>query len=243
MYYTTEYRQHSLKYTYPPTSRIALITCRKRGNCGSKYVREENITEEIAKALQKVSLPDRLAQEVIKRAQALAVQEKSRSGASSQIFQQKLRVCDSKIDRLLDLSLDGVITSEEYSDKKRKLIEEKTAIKEKLKDLGGRGTVWLEPLVSLISQAKSKPKISSSPDLIEKAIFFKKVGLNRKLHHYAIHYEPREAWYTLYSSPFLRALRARRDSPSASADTNFPESLSGRNRTYITGSASPRSIR
>ena len=216
---------------------------RKRGNCGSRYVREENITEEITKALQKVSLLDRLAQDIVQRAQALAVQEKNWSGTSVQIFQQKLKVCNSKIDRLLDLSLSRDITSEEYGSKKKELVEERTNIRESLKDLERKGTVWLEPLISFISQAKSIPKISSSTDLSKRADLFKKIGLNRKLHQYAIQYEPRSVWRILYSSPFLRACGAP-NSPDAKASVpNVPPSLPDRNRTCVTGSASPRSIR
>ncbi len=204
---------------------------RKRGNCGSKYVREETLTEEIAKALQKVSLPDRQGHQIMQKAKVLAEKEQSRSGTSAQHFQQALMTCNQKIDCLLDMSLNNEITPEEYRNKKKTLLNEKTDIKQKLKDVERKSTVWLEPLLSFISQAIATEKVSLSASLTEKAELFRSVGLNRKLDKFSVQYEPRNAWHILYSSPFLRAHRARHINRSVKADSIFPSSLPGRIRT------------
>ena len=215
---------------------------RKRGNCGSKYVREEIVNQQVAKALQKVSLSDRIANMLATEAKILAKRENTQSGASAQHLQQSVRVCEDKLNRLLDMSLNGDVSAEEYTTKKRELIEEKTSLKENLKDVERKSAVWLEPLLSFIQHAKSTEKISLSTNLKEKADFFRNVGLNRKLHQFSIQYEPHRAWKPLYYSSFLRALRARGTTASATADTKVSLSLPGRSRTCITGSASSRSI-
>ena len=114
-------------------------------------------------------------------AKILAKRENTQSGASVQHLQQSVRVCEDKLNRLLDMSLNGDVSTEEYTTKKRELIEEKTSLKENLKDVERKSAVWLEPLLSFIQHAKSTEKISSGINLKEKADFFRNVGFEPKI--------------------------------------------------------------
>ena len=84
-----------------------------------------------------------------------------------------------------------------YITKKETLLEEKTALQEKLHTAEGVDAEWLEPALLFLNQVKSIEKIALSANLSEKANLFREVGLNRKLHQFSVQYEPRGAWRVL----------------------------------------------
>ena len=170
---------------------------RKRGNCGSKYVREEIIDKNITKALQKVSLSSSLVNTITTQAKYIATQESKEEDTLAQKSKSLLNTYETKLDRLLDMSLNDEITLEEYQHKKHHLLNEKTKIKEKLAFLRRGGNEWLELLLCFLNQAESIPKVALSTNLSEKAKLFREVGLNRKLQQFSVQYEPRNAWRVL----------------------------------------------
>ena len=170
---------------------------KKRGKCPGKYVRQKIIGEGVSKALQKVSLDSTLAQDVTERAKTLAKKEGEGLDALAHNLSDMVKQCNDKLDKLLDMSLNEEITAEEYHRKREKLIQEKTSIKEKVRNCEREQVDWLEPLLCFIKQAKSVEKIALSTNLTEKRNLFCEVGLNRKLHQFSVQYEPRGAWRVL----------------------------------------------
>ena len=67
---------------------------------------------------------------------------------SSQTFAQnlkgKLNHIEAKLKRLLDAHLEGVISREEYTAKKERLLNDKLEVKERLEDFERKGDQWLE---------------------------------------------------------------------------------------------------
>src|SRR5574343_172554 len=107
------------------------LRCTKRKNpCKQKYVREEIITSQIAENIKKVSLPlDWLKWMIEENAK-----DQSSEVQSSEIFSQKIQneivEIETKLDRLLDLQLDGNLSQAEYTAKKQKLILAKKDLEE-----------------------------------------------------------------------------------------------------------------
>ncbi|NCO44874.1 recombinase family protein, partial [Candidatus Wolfebacteria bacterium] len=89
--------------------------CTKRKiRCSQKYVREENLTEQINGYIQKVSLPDDWVKNII----AELEKEKSEIAQSSNFFAQnikeKIMMIDEKLERLMTGYLENAILLEEY---------------------------------------------------------------------------------------------------------------------------------
>src|SRR3989338_4559476 len=131
---------------------------KKKQTCNEKYLREENLVEQMKEIIQKVSIPDDWAKNMF----AEIDKEKEQTKKDSEVFVQNLQKTkvevEQKMDKLLDLFIDGKgISPEEYQAKKQKMLNEKLDIEQKIKDFEQTGNNWLEPMKEVIlasSQAK-----------------------------------------------------------------------------------------
>jgi len=167
---------------------------KKKVPCSQKYVREENLAEQISKILQKVSLPSTWAKNMISELD----KEKEESAQAATVFAQNLKEqikeCEEKLDLLLDAHLEGMITKEEYAAKKQKILNQKVEISERLKDFEQNGNHWLEPAKRFILEANQAQIVAEKGGPKEKAEFLKKVGSNLVLVDKTIKYFPCGAW-------------------------------------------------
>ena len=80
---------------------------KKKQTCEEKYVREEELVEQMEKVVQKVSLPD----EDIKQMTEWIDEEKAEAQEKTQILIQNLstdkKVIEAKMEKLLDLLIEG----------------------------------------------------------------------------------------------------------------------------------------
>ena len=147
--------------------------------CNEKYLREENLIEQMKSWIQKVSIPDDWAKNML----AKMDKEKEQAKRESEIFvqnlhQQKSEV-EQKIEKLLDLYIEGgVLTLEEYQAKKSKLLNEKLNIEQKIKDFEQMGNNWLEPMRKMIFEARQAKILLSQGDNQQILTFLKNVGSN-----------------------------------------------------------------
>jgi len=126
---------------------------KKKTLCSQPYIREEALAAEISKTIQKVSLPSDWAEKML----AELNKEEQSTAQSDALFAQNLkdeiRVCEEKLDALLDAHLEKTITSEEYIAKKNKILARKIEVEQKLKDFERQGNRWLERARELIKSA------------------------------------------------------------------------------------------
>ncbi len=179
---------------------------KKRGACSQKYVREEILSEQINDVIEKVSLPPSWAGNMLAKLEEDREQEAQDGTLYAQNLKSEISVYDKKLEKLLDVHLDEIISKEEYTSKKHKLLNNKIDISEKLADFEQKGNYWLEPMKLFILEAKQAEIIASKENLPAKRDFLKKIGSNRILRERELFFEPRGAWQILAKS----ALSARR---------------------------------
>ena len=178
---------------------------KKKGPCSQKYIREENLAEQISKILQKVSLPSDWVKKMIAELEK-DENDKFRADFSfSQNLKSQIKECKDKLDKLLDLQLSGTISSEEYVEKKQKILNQKIEISEKLKDFEKKGNRWLERAKTFILETNQVQIAVQGNNLEEKRDFLKKVGSNIILENQNIKYFPRGAWKILGNLPHFDA--------------------------------------
>ncbi|MDP2664096.1 MAG: hypothetical protein Q8P08_01525, partial [bacterium] len=97
------------------------------------------------------------------------------------------------------------ISREEYLEKKRKILNQKIDISEKLKAFEKKGGNWLEPAKNFILASNQAQITASSDNLQEKSRFLKKAGSNLLLANRKIKYFPRGAWEILGNLPVFGA--------------------------------------
>ncbi|MDD5760794.1 MAG: recombinase family protein [Candidatus Pacebacteria bacterium] len=180
---------------------------KKKVPCSQRFIREENLSEQISAILKKVSLPNKWKDKMI------AILEKEqgetdRAGFSfSQNLKSQIKECEEKLEKLLDAHLDNDISREEYLEKKQKLLNRKIEISEKLTAFEKKGGNWLEPAKNFILASNQTQKAAISSNLQEKADKLKKAGSNLLLTDRKIKYFPRGAWEILENLPVSRLRR------------------------------------
>jgi len=200
---------------------------KKKIPCSQKYIREESLNEQISTVLQKVSLPDSWAKTMI----AELDKEKDKTERADFSFVQNLKFqikeCKDRLDKLLDLQLSGTISTEEYAEKKQKILNQKIEISEKLRAFQQKGYSWLEPAKNFILTSNEAKKVALGANLAEKAQFLKKVGSNLVLADQNVKYFPRGAWKIFGNLPPAAESRERDEAENGAENPNYSTVLRG----------------
>jgi len=131
---------------------------KRRASCSqSGYIREENLARQVKEAIRKVSIDDGLFSQLmqeVNREKTLIEADKLYSG---RVTENKTQEIDEQLKKLLDLTVNGIISDEEYKEKKAQLINKKF----ELSNGGGSNGKWLEHLKNVISLAHQATYIAT----------------------------------------------------------------------------------
>ena len=155
------------------------LRCTKRKiPCSQRYVREEIITEQIKKEIQKVSLPDDWADWMIKELE----KEKEEKAQSSRFFAQKIeneiKEIDEKLDKLMAAYLENALTLEEYRQAKNKLVNQKQLLKDRLTAFEQKSNNRFELAIKFINSLKQSKIIALQENPEQSRDFLKKISSN-----------------------------------------------------------------
>ena len=150
--------------------------------CSEPFIRQESLDEQVSFLLQKFSLSEDWAKQLL----AMLEKDKSDNAQSSAAFVQETRntieTIKTKLQRLLDSYLEQDIERETYLEKKAKFMGEKKSLEEKIIHFEQKRTGWLEPMKDWIKEAENLPKIARENNLFAKKVIAKKVfGSNLRL--------------------------------------------------------------
>ncbi|PIR91934.1 hypothetical protein COU01_04485 [Candidatus Falkowbacteria bacterium CG10_big_fil_rev_8_21_14_0_10_44_15] len=154
---------------------------KKKSACEEKYLREENLAQQLRELYQKISIPDDWADKMIEKLNEEQKNSTQSSVALVNSFKEKIFTIENKLDKLLDSHLDEVISKTDYLKKKEQFINEKISWEEKIAEILGKGNNWLEPLRDFILTSKSAKKAALADDLSEIRAFLKNIGSNFRL--------------------------------------------------------------
>ena len=146
-----------------------------------KFLREEDLKNQIINTCQKVSIPDEWRDKFLTKIEEWEKTENNSSGIFAQNLKDKLTKVKERINRLIDLHLDGEIELEEFKQKKNILVEQKADLENKLRDFERKGNHWLELLKSWIIDANQSGNLAKTKNFLEMRKFLKTVGSNRIL--------------------------------------------------------------
>jgi site-specific DNA recombinase len=96
-----------------------------------KYIREENLAEQVKNLVANFALPDEYYPKLIAKAEEWREEEQTQLKEQNISLEHDLDEIKAKLNRLLDLQLDGELELEGYKNKKNKLMVEKSKIQEK----------------------------------------------------------------------------------------------------------------
>jgi len=173
------------------------LRCSKRAKkgCTQPYLREESMTDQIAAALNSVSLADAATEEMIQRLDA-------EQGEAQQLIEQakkekakEIEKIDKKLERLTVAYLDaGAFTATEFRKRKAEVIGQKRSLMDSIAELEKEGAERFEPLKRFINGSKQMKYVAHERDLSQLRENLKQIGSNLKMLNRKLHWEPRGAW-------------------------------------------------
>ena len=122
-----------------------------------------------------------------------------------------LNSCREKLERLLDIHIDGGIDSDEYKAKKNKLVSESSNIEGKINEIKDKGDDWRELLTTTLKVSNEAHHSILKKDFKQMGKILKKVGANPVLMN------------KKYSVDFLKPFCFYREAVSGIAKHNSPK--------------------
>ena len=157
---------------------------KKKGPCPEKhYLREEKLIEQIKSFLQKVSLSSQDAKWVLTELEKDEIRNKEATKIIVQNLKKELVEIEAKLEKLLDVYLNEIISTEEYTSRKQKILTRKLELQEKIKDFEQKGLSWLEPAREFVLKLNQAEKLRKSENYVEMTTFLKNIGSNHILHN------------------------------------------------------------
>jgi len=154
---------------------------KKHGKCNQSYINSTVMVNQLKEELKAISLPDNWAQIILAEIEAMERKEVREQRSFFQNLEQQVQELDKKIDKLINLFLDGLIEKEAYIKKKEELLKQKVDLQERQKDFGKKGVVWVELAREWVEIAHHAGKLALSDDFFEIKQIVKKIGSNRRV--------------------------------------------------------------
>ncbi|MCX5692179.1 MAG: recombinase family protein, partial [Candidatus Omnitrophica bacterium] len=153
--------------------------CTKRNTiCSQKYIREEALTKQIRGIFQKVSLCDDWTTKILKELEKDRLRDVQSSHPHQQNLEHDISILDTKINKLIDLYLEGTISKDDYTKKKAELLNKKKALQESMKDFADGGNNWFEQARSFVTLLNRASYMAREGNLESQKEFLEKIGSN-----------------------------------------------------------------
>jgi site-specific DNA recombinase len=157
-------------------------TKKKGVPCSQKYIREEELVEQLRQGALSIALPDDMAIPMLDQIEKWKVEEESRASEQSPVLRAEAKEIEAKLRRLNDLAVDGEIDRQEYLSRKGKLVNEKIAVESRMKLIAHEGALyWLEPLREFVNSLWERNMREAGDDLLKLRDFFAEGGSNLRL--------------------------------------------------------------
>ena len=155
---------------------------KKKGPCPEKhFLREENLIEQIKTYLQKVYLSSQDMEKVLAELKKDELKAKEQTKIIVQNLKKELAEIETKLEKLLDVYLAETILTEEYTNRKQKILTRKLELQEKIRDFEQKGLSWLEPAKEFVLKLNYAEKLRKSENYPEMRTFLKNIGSNHIL--------------------------------------------------------------
>ncbi len=177
---------------------------KKKQTCGEKYLREELLIEQMKSIIQKVSIPDNWAKNMLDELDCEKESIQNEGISFVQNLKSQKAEIEQKMDRLLDVYLEGRgISSDEYQTKKVKLLNEKADLEQEIRDFGQNGNNRLEPIREVILLSSQAKTILSQGDKAQIRAFLKNIGSNFILNSKRLDFSAHNGWQArIAGNPF-----------------------------------------
>jgi len=156
-----------------------------------KYLREEMLVEQVKNFLQKVSLSSQDTKKVLAELEKDELRAEKQTKATVQNLKEELLQIEKQLEKLMDVYLAEVISTEEYTTRKQKILTRKLELQEKIQDFEQKGLSWLEPAREFVLKLNYAEKLRRSENYTEMTTFLKNIGSNHILQNRQLIFSPK----------------------------------------------------
>ena len=151
----------------------------KMGPCSQRrYIREELLAEQLRVAVSRIAISDEWHAAMCEQIDLWREEALDESRATLDRLRKELAEADEKLERLLDLLVDGTLTRDEYALRKEKYVTAKANLKDRIAQSEAKGADWLEPLETFVNRCKQAKRVAFSENLEELKEFLQLIGSN-----------------------------------------------------------------
>jgi site-specific DNA recombinase len=123
---------------------------RRKGPCDQKAVTEKELEDQFEEKVKEATINDMVKELLTEAIKESHEEEKRIHFKKLNHWQRVYRKCDGRLSRLLDALADGVISTEEFSSKKKDILEQKMEAKQHLESQEEANKVWHDYVGNLI---------------------------------------------------------------------------------------------
>jgi len=150
----------------------------RRGKCPQPYLKEKEIEEQLEVKIKEITINDMVKELLMMAIKKGHDNERKLHLNSIKYWQNTFNKCEDKLDRLLNLYTEGLIEKEEYSKKKREILDAKMEAKEKLEVYDKTKQDWHNYAENLIIQTNHAHKVFKEGSIEDKKALLRAVGEN-----------------------------------------------------------------
>jgi len=153
--------------------------CTKRkGKCSQKYIEQKELANQILFSLSKIWINDATKSKIFDYYNDLLNKEENKLEKQKAQKKEELEKIKIMMSKLLDSYLPGIITEEEYKEKKQEFIERKVELEEKLEKIEKGQCSWFELSKEVINTCNSISKAYEEKNNEELSKILQKTGSN-----------------------------------------------------------------
>jgi hypothetical protein len=147
--------------------------------CIEKAINENDLKPQVEEYVSQVSIPTEWHEKFASQIDIWIKNESQEAKGLLGALKTELRSIDLKLERLLDLQLEGDLSQEEYRSKKNILMDKKANLENQINKISEQGQIWVEPLTQFVETGHRAYLSINNPDFHEMNRILKKDGLNQ----------------------------------------------------------------
>ena len=118
--------------------------------CGQKYVRLEDLENQIVAFLDTIRISEKYFEWALSQLKNIRDEEMRSRGQDQESLDRSLKGCQRKLDNLLQMKLRDLLTDEEYISQKSALVKTRMKLETKIVDAAKGPQLWFEPSERLL---------------------------------------------------------------------------------------------
>ena len=196
-------------------------TKKRKSTCSQPYLREESLIEQLRKGVLKIALSDEMAIPMLNQVEKWEIEAVSRVSGQSLTLKKEAVEIGAKLRRLNGLYVDGEVDREEYTSRKKSLVNEEISLEKRIKAIASDGAMyWLEPLKEFVNRLWERYLREAVGDPLKLRDFVAEGGSNLKIKSQKVLWNWNSPYEILASRGVCSSWLGRQDSNLRSRDQN-----------------------